>query len=973
MSEPKLISPMLDNFAMGDPISDHNGVRCCPAMENDTEHKYIVKVISVPASQTQLDALLLSGAYADKNAALAYYSSIAADICDEAQLLEKLSLLEGFVPYTRWQTVPMDDGCGYDIYLLSAYRPTLQALLRRQPMTHLGAVNLGLDLCAALAVSRRSGYIYANLKPENVYITGENEFRIGDIGFIKLDSLKYASLPDRYRSRYTAPEIEDAYSSLNTTIDIYSLGQILYQAYNGGTLPSFEDSNDGLVPPAYADYEMAEIIMKACHADPAMRWQDPLEMGQALVSYMQRNGANDTPITPVADEEQIIEDIVEPEIPEEAAEADVVKEDFINESIVDSEDAETDNEADAVYEEDEEGNLTFLSESVFVDPDDSEAEEIAYEEVSEEVSDMLEQADDLIAHPTPDPVVAPEPIDVPIPEPISVEPEPEESADDEERDSNTDDSGDNADESGNGEALDQQDENEQEEEKPAKKSHWLRNTFLALMAVALFIVGFLYYKNYYLQPIESIRLDETESGKLTVYITSKTDESKLTVICSDTYGNQLTSPVQNGKAHFDQLTPNSAYNVRVEINGFHRLTGDISKAFTTPVQTEIVQFNAVTGAEDGSVILGFTIDGPDAEQWQIKYNAEGQAEREVVFSGHMTTLTGLSVGSEYTFRLSPVNDLLISGNAEIKHVVGKVIKAENLFITGCINNTLTASWNTPADTVVESWTVRCYNDNGFDQTVVVNESKVAFEGVDSASNYTLEVTAAGMSVSQRVYAAANAITVLDFNADFTDSKKVTLTWKPATKAPDGGWLLLYSIDGSATQELKCEKGNTAALLYSVPGATYTFTLQAADSTPVLGGNLVCKTDAAEKFSAFGVTADSMEFKMCKTPKSKNWDRYDLKKSDYTTTFKTGQKASFLVKLSKNPSTSNTSVTTLFVIRDENGTIVSTATITQNWKKMWTKKYCELDIPVLPKTAGKYVVSVYFNGSLANEQSFTVTE
>jgi len=41
--------------------------------------------------------------------------------------------------------------------------------------------------------------------------------------------------------------------------------------------------------------------------------------------------------------------------------------------------------------------------------------------------------------------------------------------------------------------------------------------------------------------------------------------------------------------------------------------------------------------------------------------------------------------------------------------------------------------------------------------------------------------------------------------------------------------------------------------------------------------------------------------------------------------------------------------------------------------MWTKKYCELDIPALPKTAGKYVVSVFFNGSLANEQSFTVTE
>ena len=62
MSEPRLISPMLDNFIMGGPISDHSGVRCCPAMENETDEKYIVKVISIPASPSQMDALLLTGA-----------------------------------------------------------------------------------------------------------------------------------------------------------------------------------------------------------------------------------------------------------------------------------------------------------------------------------------------------------------------------------------------------------------------------------------------------------------------------------------------------------------------------------------------------------------------------------------------------------------------------------------------------------------------------------------------------------------------------------------------------------------------------------------------------------------------------------------------------------------------------------------------------------------------------------------------
>ena len=65
MSEPKLISPLLDNYMMGDPISEKSGSRCCPALERDLQTKCIVKIISTPASQAQLDALLLSGAYAD--------------------------------------------------------------------------------------------------------------------------------------------------------------------------------------------------------------------------------------------------------------------------------------------------------------------------------------------------------------------------------------------------------------------------------------------------------------------------------------------------------------------------------------------------------------------------------------------------------------------------------------------------------------------------------------------------------------------------------------------------------------------------------------------------------------------------------------------------------------------------------------------------------------------------------------------
>ena len=219
MSEIKLISPLLDDFDIGGSISEHHGVSCYPAMRKDTDDRYIIKNVSIPASQTQLDALLLTGVYPDAASALPYFKDLADDTVAELDVLQRLSQGEGFVSYENWQVSAKTDSVGFDVCMVGTYKYTLRKFMQHQSMTHLSAVNLGLDICSALAACRRTGYVYVDLKPNNIYVNDQT-YSIGDIGFQRLDSLKYATLPNKYCSQYTAPEALDAFNALSPKLDV---------------------------------------------------------------------------------------------------------------------------------------------------------------------------------------------------------------------------------------------------------------------------------------------------------------------------------------------------------------------------------------------------------------------------------------------------------------------------------------------------------------------------------------------------------------------------------------------------------------------------------------------------------------------------------------------------------------------------------------------------------------------------------
>ena len=982
MSDQPNAPSFLDELILGEPISNHHGVRCCPAIRESSDDKYIVKIISLPASPSHLDALMLTGACADKEQALTYYQELAQEISSEVGLLQKLSRLEGFTPYSRCEIREMPRSVGYQVFLLSQYRPSLAKLMQDKPLTHLAAVNLGLDLCAALTACRRMGYLYVDLRPDNIFFCENQGYRIGDLGFISMASLRYACLPERYRSIYTAPEVTDALSSLSNTMDIYALGLTLYQVFNNGQLPFDTAAPAKALPaPLYADYEMAAIILKACAPEPKDRWADPAQMGQALVDYMQRNSVNATPIIPAPvifdlpaeDEDTFLSEeendaqlaALLAQLPEELPPEQLAM-DGSSCDLIGTEPTEEAEPEAANTQETDEDQLSFLDNLTDDETAPSE-EDILHADVSDELADFFAQIDDLVAHELPQPVVAPGPIDVAVPppvmedaeieepqeEPVIVPAEPVETRSEEEPENPH---------------YDTEDAYIYDLPPKRKPRRWIAAVIVALLLLGAAVGGYLWYSHIFLQRVDALSI-QGSGDALTVTVLSDIDEKLLTVVLTDTYGNTMRAPVLGGAADFRELTPATQYRIRVEISGLHKLTGNTTGMYTTDPQTQILSFTAQCGPEDGSVILNLSVNGPDSDQWSVSINADGTSIRTQQFSGHSVTVSGLTPGKDYTFRLESDREIPLAGQTELNYTAQKILYAQDLQITACGGGSLTVQWNQPHAPAGQLWLLRCYNDAGYDETVTTTDMRYTFTNLDHSTGYTVLVTAEGMTQSATASVTANPITVTGYTAETVTAYAFSIRWQYEGAAPENGWILRYRLNGGEELLLPCPENE--ALLALVADGIYEFNAVPADDTTCFAQDFRYTAPACTPFEGFGVTADQLSGSLILQPEDPQWSYDDLTEEHYCREFTAGEQAVLVLLSESEYLASGGPVNITFAIRNSLLQLDSAEQLALSWNAMWDGQYCPLPLPKLPQIVGEYSLELYFNDQWVASISFSI--
>lgn len=1018
MADAKTVSPLLDEFSMGSPYSSHHGIVCCPAIHTVTKEKFILKHISIPESQIQVNAMLLTGACADQTAAQSYYEDMTRGLEEEIRLLDRLAQSRGFAPFFSHQSTPKENGeVGMDLWVLSPYRTTLASYTKRNTMTHLNAVNLGIDLCAALTLSRKAGYLYQDLKPENIFITAKRQFQLGDFGFLPLDHLTYATFPEKYRGPFTAPELFDDFGEMNATIDLYALGMVLYWVYNGGQGPFAESPDqaesrrlqgEALPPPAYADYEMAEIILKAAAFRPQDRWQSPEEMGQALVSYMQRNPVNDAIIAPpvvtpaVLDAEAMAPDTqgaaqaaqpapsqpdqvgsepqpsaesdspaeveappepaaepepepaAEPE-PESPAEAEPLPAEEPRQEIpAEAPDAAQPEPADnplqamkAILSQEEPS----AEDSAPAEPEEDEAfpqeeeQNLTAAPQDPELADILSRAESFLTSPsgedTPEPDAA---------QPPAPPPQPEAPAEEEEA--------------------------EAWEEAPRRRSWKGLIVFLSvLLVLAVLAVGaYFYYVHYYCVPLEELTVTEGSLDSFTVRLTTEADPSALHVSCRDTYGNTYEAPLEDGTATFTGLNSNTQYTVTVSIDGFHKLIGQTQTTYTTGKETEIVSLTGVTGPEDGSVILNFTLtsDGPVPEAWTLTYSAEGEEAQTRSFSGQSVTVTGLTVGKAYTFQLDGGPDIYLTGATSLTLTASAVVTAQNLRVTEHTGSALTLTWDEPAAPVT-GWSVRCYDSADFDQTVTVDSCTATIEGISADTAYTVEVTAAGMSQNAWISITANPLSISECTIQTEDLNQITAAWTFTGDAPEGGWIFLYTHgNGETATEAIQTTEPTVAISTVLPNTVYSFQIQAADGSTVLNNTFTATTPEAPAFSQYGVEAANVFMATFPTPEDPDWATRDVTPENQTTQFTASDSIAFVLEATEGADSDDAEVETLILVRDAQGVPVDYYMGLAPWHTMWTNDKYLGQLERTPQTPGEYRLEIYFNRQLVQSMAFTIT-
>ena len=217
--------------------------------------------------------------------------------------MSKLKGNSHIVSYEDHMIIEHEDNIGWDILIRMELLTPIVDLTSQSQMEENEVIKLGVDLCKALELCRMYDIIHRDIKPENIFIAANGDYKIGDFGVAKTIEKTKMGLSRKGTYMYMAPEI---YSSrpYGPTVDIYSLGIVMYKLLNENRLPFLPEYPKPIAPidkeealhmrlkgtdipePKNGSRRLRQIVLKACAYKPEDRYESAEEMRRDLENLL---------------------------------------------------------------------------------------------------------------------------------------------------------------------------------------------------------------------------------------------------------------------------------------------------------------------------------------------------------------------------------------------------------------------------------------------------------------------------------------------------------------------------------------------------------------------------------------------------------------------------------------------------------------------------------------------------------------
>ena len=163
-----------------------------------------------------------------------YLQETQANITSEINIMESLKSASHIVAIEDSEIQEEPDG--WTLFIRMELLKSLVQLRSERNLTMKEILKLGLDLCDGLQACRKKGVIHRDIKPANIFISEFGEYKLGDFGISKQLEHTMSGSTRAGTESYMAPEV--FYGKVyDATVDLYSLGIVLYQLENKGKLP----------------------------------------------------------------------------------------------------------------------------------------------------------------------------------------------------------------------------------------------------------------------------------------------------------------------------------------------------------------------------------------------------------------------------------------------------------------------------------------------------------------------------------------------------------------------------------------------------------------------------------------------------------------------------------------------------------------------------------------------------------------